>query len=211
MLLRCTAFTLCPARRRLALLLGNYKKKYPERSNNLSFSICYQSMSGWIKEKEEEEATSGAAKGQGEERVVSGGDTLRVTSSEPLRCSLKSKDGEEETRQLKEEVVRLEDDLVELRSKYKKVRAEKRELRRRLASVSNEKQVIEVVTSGGGDGGGQGDSKESAVGDFEKLRLANDQKVLEVEALVDGLGLEAKRLREEKEELQEELRDTKQR
>ena len=167
-------------------------------------------MSGWIKEKEEEEATSGAAKGQGEEGVVSGGDALRVASSEPLRCSLKSKDGEEETRQLKEEVVRLEDDLVELRSKYKKVRAEKRELRRRLASVSNEKQVIEVVTSGGG-GGGQGDSKESAVGDFEKLRLANDQKVLEVEALVDGLGLEAKRLREEKEELQEELRDTKQR
>ena len=165
-------------------------------------------MSGWIKEKEEEEATSGAAKGQGEEGFVSGGDALRVTSSEPLRCSLKSKDGEEETRQLKEEVVRLEDDLVELRSKYKKVRAEKRELRRRLASVSNEKQVFEVVTSGGG---GQDDSKESAVGDFEKLRLANDQKVLEVEALVDGLGLEAKRLREEKEELQEELRDTKQR
>ena len=165
-------------------------------------------MSGWIKEKEEEEAISGAAEGQGEEGVVSRGDALSVTSSEPLRCSLKSKDGEEETRQLKEEVVRLEDDLVELRSKYKKVRAEKRELRRRLASVSNEKQVIEVVTSGGG---GQGDSKESAVGDFEKLRLANDQKVLEVEALVDGVGLEAKRLREEKEELQEELRDTKQR
>ena len=165
-------------------------------------------MSGWIKEKEEEEAISGAAEGQGEEGVVSGGDALRVTSSEPLWCSLKSKDGEEETRQLKEEVVRLEEDLVELRSKYKKVRAEKRELRRRLASVHNEKQVIEVVTSGGG---GQGDSKESAVGDFEKLRLANDQKVLEVEALVDGLGLEAKRLREEKEELQEELRDTKQR
>ena len=165
-------------------------------------------MSGWIKEKEEEEAISGAAEGQGEEGVVSGGDALRVTSSEPLWCSLKSKDGEEETRQLKEEVVRLEEDLVELRSKYKKVRAEKRELRRRLASVHNEKQVIEVVTSGGG---GQGDSKESAVGDFEKLRLANDQKVLEVEALVDGVGLEAKRLREEKEELQEELRDTKQR
>ena len=166
-------------------------------------------MSGWIKEKEEEEAISGAVEGQGEEGVVSGGDALRVTSSEPLWCSLKSKDGEEETRQLKEEVVRLKEDLVELRSKYKKVRAEKRELRRRLASVSNEKQVIEVVTSGGG--GGQGDSKESAVGDFEKLRLANDQKVLEVEALVDGAGLEAKRLREEKEELQEELRDTKQR
>ena len=165
-------------------------------------------MSGWIKEKEEEEAISGAAEGQGEEGVVSGGDALRVTSSEPLWCSLKSKDGEEETRQLKEEVVRLEEDLVELRSKYKKVRAEKRELRRRLASVSNEKQVIEVVTSGGG---GQGDSKESAVGDFEKLRLANDQKVLEVEALVDRVGLEAKKLREEKEELQEELRDTKQR
>ena len=165
-------------------------------------------MSGWIKEEDEEKAISGAAEGQGEDGVVSRGDVLRVTSSEPLRCSLKSKDGEEETRQLKEEVVRLEDDLVELRSKYKKVRAEKRELRRRLASVSNEKQVIEVVTSGGG---GQGDSKESAVGDFEKLRLANDQKVLEVEALVDGLGLEAKRLREEKEELQEELRDTKQR
>ena len=165
-------------------------------------------MSGWIKEKEEEEAISGAAEGQGEEGVVSGGDALRVTSSEPLWCSLKSKDGEEETRQLKEEVVRLKEDLVELRSKYKKVRAEKRELRRRLASVSNEKQVIEVVTSGGG---GQGDSKESAVGDFEKLRLANDQKVLEVEALVDRVGLEAKRLREEKEELQEELRDTKQR
>ena len=160
-------------------------------------------MSGWIKEKEEEEAISGAVEG-----VVSGGDALRVTSSEPLWCSLKSKDGEEETRQLKEEVVRLKEDLVELRSKYKKVRAEKRELRRRLASVSNEKQVIEVVTSGGG---GQGDSKESAVGDFEKLRLANDQKVLEVEALVDRAGLEAKRLREEKEELQEELRDTKQR
>ena len=165
-------------------------------------------MSGWIKEKEEEEAISGAAEGQGEEGVVSGGDALRVTSSEPLWCSLKSKDGEEETRQLKEEIVRLKEDLVELRSKYKKVRAEKRELRRRLASVHNEKQVIEVVTSGGG---GQGDSKESAVGDFEKLRLANDQKVLEVEALVDGLGLEAKRLKEEKEELQEELRDTKQR
>ena len=165
-------------------------------------------MSGWIKEKEEEEAISGAAEGQGEEGVVSGGDALRVTSSEPLWCSLKSKDGEEETRLLKEEVVRLEEDLVELRSKYKKVRAEKRELRRRLASVHNEKQVIEVVTSGGG---GQGDSKESAVGDFEKLRLANDQKVLEVEALVDRAGLEAKRLREEKEELQEELRDTKQR
>ena len=167
-------------------------------------------MSGWIKEKEEEEAISGAAEGQGEEGVVSGGDALRVTSSEPLWCSLKSKDGEEETRQLKEEVVRLKEDLVELRSKYKKVRAEKRELRRRLASVHNEKQVIEVVTSGAG-GGGQVDSKESALGDFEKLRLANDQKVLEVEALVDGLGLEAKRLREEKEELQEELRDTKQR
>ena len=165
-------------------------------------------MSGWIKEKEEEEAISGAAEGQGEEGVVSGGDALRVTSSEPLWCSLKSKDGEEETRQLKEEVVRLKEDLVELRSKYKKVRAEKRELRRRLASVHNEKQVIEVVTSGGG---GQGDSKESAVGDFEKLGLANDQKVLEVEALVDGVGLEAKKLREEKEELQEELRDTKQR
>ena len=168
-------------------------------------------MSGWIKEKEKEEAISGAAEGQGEEGVVSGGDALRVTSSEPLRCSLAAlsgKYGEEETRQLKEEVVRLEEDLVELRSKYKKVRAEKRELRRRLASVSNEKQVIEVVTSGGG---GQGDSKESAVGDFEKLRLANDQKVLEVEALVDGVGLEAKRLREEKEELQEELRDTQQR
>ena len=164
-------------------------------------------MSGWIKEEEEEEAISGAVEGQGEEGVVSGGDA-RVTSSEPLRCSLKSKDGEEETRQLKEEVVRLEDDLVELRSKYKKVRAEKRELRRRLASVHNEKQVIEVVTSGAG---GQGDSKESAVGDFEKLGLANDQKVLEVEALVDRAGLEAKRLREEKEELQEELRDTKQR
>ena len=165
-------------------------------------------MSGWIKEKEEEEAISGAVEGQGEEGVVSGGDALRVTSSEPLWCSLKSKDGEEKTRQLKEEVVRLKEDLVELRSKYKKVRAEKRELRRRLASVSNEKQVIEVVTSGGG---GQGDSKESAVGDFEKLGLANDQKVLEVEALVDRVGLEAKRLREEKEELQEELRDTKQR
>ena len=186
-------------------------------------------MSGWIQEEEAAGMSGGLEEVKEEEEntvQVTREDTIGVTSSE---FGLSERDNsavwaaeDEEKKELREEVNRLEFDLVELRAKYKKVRGEKRELRRRLASFTSERQVIEVEGGGGeaadaveeegGLGeGGEGMGSVLANGEFERLRLANDEKAAEVEALVDRAGQEARRLREEKENLVEALRDAEQR
>ena len=184
-------------------------------------------MSGWIQEEEAAGMTGGLEEVKEEEEntvQVTREDTIGVTSSE---FGLSERDNsavwaaeDEEKKELREEVNRLEFDLVELRAKYKKVRGEKRELRRRLASFNSERQVIEVEGGGGetpvGDEGGFGEGVEGrgsvlTNGELERLRLANDEKAAEVEALVDRAGQEARRLREEKENLVEALRDAEQR
>ena len=167
----------------------------------------YRGMSGWIQEEE------GAGVEKADEVQVASKDTRRVTSSE---CELVERQGgdDEEKNELKLEVSRLELDLLEVKAKYKKARGEKRELRRRLDSLASERQVIEV--KGCGDGaavgavGSEGDLLEvggsPAKGDLEKLQHANDEKAAEVEALVDRARQEARRSREENEELVEALR-----
>ena len=200
----------------------------------------HRGMSGWIQEEEgagmsvglqerkEDEEEEG-----GESNIVqvTSEDSIGVTSSEfqlsePDISAVWGSERQvgtedEEKKELREEVNRLEFDLLELRAKYKKVRGEKRELRRKLASFSNERQVIEVEGGGedtagvGNEGGlevGEGERSVSlAKGEFERLRLANDEKAAEVEALVDKAGQEARRLREEKDSLVEALRVAEQR
>ena len=154
-----------------------------------------------------------------EEVQVASKDTRRVTSSE---CELVERQGgdDEEKNELKLEVSRLELDLLEVKAKYKKARGEKRELRRRLDSLASERQVIEVKGCGDGAAVGAvgseggllevGDSvsngESPAKGELEKLQDANDEKAAEVEALVDRARQEARRSREENEELVEALR-----
>ena len=162
-------------------------------------------MSGWIQEEE------GAGVEKAEEVQVASKDTRRVKSSE---CELGERRDDEEKNELKLEVSRLELDLLEVKAKYKKARGEKRELRRRLDSLASERQVIEV--KGCGDGaavgavGSEGGLLEvggsPAKGELEKLQHANDEKAAEVEALVDRARQEARRSREENEELVEALR-----
>ena len=173
-------------------------------------------MSGGLEDFEEEEKNT---------VQVTNEDTIGVTSSE---CGLSERDAsaerefeeDEERKELREEVSRLQLDLLELRGKYKRVRAEKRELRRRLVSLASERQVIEV--EGGGEDaaviGSECGLKVGGIGgrslakeEFERLRLANDENAAEVEALVDRAGEEARRLREEKEGLVEALQDAEQR
>ena len=121
---------------------------------------------------------------------------------------------DEEKNELKLEVSRLELDLLEVKAKYKKARGEKRELRRRLDSLASERQVIEVKGCGDGAAVGSVGSEGSllevggspAKGELEKLQDANDEKAAEVEALVDRARQEARRSREENEELVEALR-----
>lgn len=185
-------------------------------------------MSVGLQERKEEEEEEG-----GESNIVqvTSEDSIGVTSSEfqlsePDISAVWGSERQvgtedEEKKELREEVNRLEFDLLELRAKYKKVRGEKRELRRKLASFSNERQVIEVEGGGedtagvGNEGGlevGEGERSVSlAKGEFERLRLANDEKAAEVEALVDKAGQEARRLREEKDSLVEALRVAEQR
>ena len=197
----------------------------------------HRGMSGWIQEEE----GAGMSVGLQERKEEEGGesnivqvtseDSIGVTSSEfqlsePDISAVWGSERQvgtedEEKKELREEVNRLEFDLLELRAKYKKVRGEKRELRRKLASFSNERQVIEVEGGGedtagvGNEGGlevGEGERSVSlAKGEFERLRLANDEKAAEVEALVDKAGQEARRLREEKDSLVEALRVAEQR
>ena len=148
-----------------------------------------------------------------EEVQVASKDTRRMTSSE---CELVERQGgdDEEKNELKLEVSRLELDLLEVKAKYKKARGEKRELRRRLDSLASERQVIEVKGCGDGAAVGSVGSEGSllevggspAKGELEKLQDANDEKAAEVEALVDRARQEARRSREENEELVEALR-----
>ena len=180
-------------------------------------------MSGWIQE-EEGAGMSGGLEDVKEEEEEEENNTIQVTSEDTIGVT-SSEFGQSEcaelgAEELRGEVNRLEFDLVELRAKYKKVRGEKRELRRRLASFTSERQVIEVEGGGGetpvGDEGGFGEGVEGrgsvlTNGELERLRLANDEKAAEVEALVDRAGQEARRLREEKENLVEALRDAEQR
>ena len=182
-------------------------------------------MSGWIQEEEGAGMSGGLEDVKEEEEEeeeenntiqVTSEDTIGVTSSEFGQSECAELGAEE----LRGEVNRLEFDLVELRAKYKKVRGEKRELRRRLASFTSERQVIEVEGGGGetpvGDEGGFGEGGEGrgsvlTNGELERLRLANDEKAAEVEALVGRAGEEARRLREEKENLVEALRGAEER
>ena len=183
-------------------------------------------MSGWIQEEEGAGMGGGLEEVNQEEEVqVVSENAIGVTSSDfglsehDTSAVLVAEDVEK--KELKEEVNRLEFDLIELRAKYKKVRGEKRELRRRLASFASERQVIEVerdgeeaalaVEGGPGEGGeGRGYSVLTN-GEFERLRLANDEKAAEVEALVERAGEEGRMLREEKEKLVLALRDAEQR
>ena len=199
----------------------------------------HRGMSGWIQEEEGAGMSVGLQERKEEEEEggesnivqVTSEDSIGVTSSEfqlsePDISAVWGSERQvgtedEEKKELREEVNRLEFDLLELRAKYKKVRGEKRELRRKLASFSNERQVIEVEGGGedtagvGNEGGlevGEGERSVSlAKGEFERLRLANDEKAAEVEALVDKAGQEARRLREEKDSLVEALRVAEQR
>ena len=199
----------------------------------------HRGMSGWIQEEEGAGMSVGLQERKKEEEEgresnivqVTSEDSIGVTSSEfqlsePDISAVWGSERQvgtedEEKKELREEVNRLEFDLLELRAKYKKVRGEKRELRRKLASFSNERQVIEVEGGGedtagvGNEGGlevGEGERSVSlAKGEFERLRLANDEKAAEVEALVDKAGQEARRLREEKDSLVEALRVAEQR
>ena len=199
----------------------------------------HRGMSGWIQEEEGAGMSVGLQERNedeeegGESNIVqvTSEDSIGVTSSEfqlsePDISAVWGSERQvgtedEEKKELREEVNRLEFDLLELRAKYKKVRGEKRELRRKLASFSNERQVIEVEGGGedtagvGNEGGlevGEGERSVSlAKGEFERLRLANDEKAGEVEALVDKAGQEARRLREEKDSLVEALRVAEQR
>ena len=198
----------------------------------------HRGMSGWIQEEEGAGMSVGLQERKEEEEggesnivQVTSEDSIGVTSSEfqlsePDISAVWGSERQvgtedEEKKELREEVNRLEFDLLELRAKYKKVRGEKRELRRKLASFSNERQVIEVEGGGedtaavGNEGGlevGEGERSVSlAKGEFERLRLANDEKAAEVEALVDKAGQEARRLREEKDSLVEALRVAEQR
>ena len=188
----------------------------------------HRGMSGWIQEEEGAGMSGGLEDFEEEENntvQVTSEDTIGVTSSE---CGMSEHDAsaereveeDEERKELREEVSRLQLDLMELRVKYKRVRGEKRELRRRLVSLASERQVIEVEGGGddaaavgsegglevGGDGG-----RLLAKDEFETLRLANDERAAEVEALVDRAGQEARRLREEKKGLVEGLQDAEQR
>ena len=150
-----------------------------------------------------------------EEVQVASKDTRRVTSSE---CELVERQGgdDEEKNELKLEVSRLELDLLEVKAKYKKARGEKRELRRRLDSLASERQVIEVKGCGdgaavgavGSEGGLLEVGESPAKGELEELQHpnGNDEKAAEVEALVDRARQEARRSREENEELVEALR-----
>ena len=188
----------------------------------------HRGMSGWIQEEEGAGMSGGLEDFEEEENntvQVTSEDTIGVTSSE---CGMSEHDAsaereveeDEERKELREEVSRLQLDLMELRVKYKRVRGEKRELRRRLVSLASERQVIEV--EGGGEDaaviGSEGGLKVGGIGgrslakeEFERLRLANDENAAEVEALVDRAGEEARRLREEKEGLVEALQDAEQR
>ena len=183
-------------------------------------------MSGWIQEEEGAGMSGGLEDVKEEEEEEGENNTIQVTSEDTIGVT-SSEFGQGEcaevgAEELRGEVTRLEFDLVELRAKYKKVRGEKRELRRRLASFTSERQVIKVEGGGGetpdavGDEGGFGEGGEGrgsvlTNGELERLRLANDEKAAEVEALVGRAGEEARRLREEKENLVEALRGAEER